>query len=82
MPPASVVLSLPAHPGFFWPGLLFLHVELRNPGGKCCLAGVDWSGGAWFGPLSRWQHEIRDVTGAGTAEVRLQPGSCSLILAV
>lgn len=49
MPPASVVLSLPVHPDFFWPGLLFPHVELGDPGGKCCLAGVDWSGGAGLG---------------------------------
>lgn len=42
--------------------------------------GLEWWG--WFGLLSRWQHESRDVTRAGTAEVRLQRGSCSLIPAL
>lgn len=36
-------------------------------------SGLGWWG--WFGFLSRWQHEIRDVTRAGTAEVTLQRGS-------
>lgn len=42
--------------------------------------GLEWWG--WFRLLSRWQHEIRDVTGAGPTEVRLERGSCSVILAV
>lgn len=37
-PHASLVLSLPVHPSFFWPGLLLPHVEFANPGGECCLS--------------------------------------------
>lgn len=37
-PHASLVLSLPVHPGLFWLGLLLPHVELANIGGECCLS--------------------------------------------
>lgn len=69
MPPASLVLSLPVHP--VSSGLdCYSHTwNLEIQGGS-----VAWLGWierwGWFVLLSRWQHEIRDVTAAGTAEVR------------
>lgn len=37
-----------------------------------------WGGVEWFGFLSRWQHEIRDVTGGDTAAKQLLRDPCCL----
>lgn len=82
-PCASLVLSLPVHPGFFWPGLLLPHVIFAGPGLNVAFLSqhrVFWSGGFVVAFSAGGSMRSGTIIGADTTEVRTGARqNCSVI---